>query len=103
MMPDPYPVPPFTTPVNATVHLPGSKSITNRAMMLAALASGETTLTNALFSEDTAIMAEALGQLGFAVQRDEANAVIRVRGEGGIIPADSAELHVGLAGTAARF
>ncbi len=103
MLPDPYPVPPFTMPVNATVRVPGSKSITNRAMLLAALGGGETTLTNALFSEDTAIMAEALRQLGFAVHEDAGRAEIRVRGRGGEIPAASARLFVGLAGTAARF
>ena len=103
MLPDPYPVPPFTEPVNASVRVPGSKSITNRAMLLAALGGGETTLTNALFSEDTAIMAEALRQLGFAVHEDAGRAEIRVRGCGGEIPAASARLFVGLAGTAARF
>jgi 3-phosphoshikimate 1-carboxyvinyltransferase len=103
MMADPYWVPPFTTPVNASVRLPGSKSITNRAMLLAALGGGETTLTGALFSEDTAIMAEALRQLGFAVQENSALAEIRVSGKRGDIPAASAKLFVGLAGTAARF
>ena len=103
MLADPYWVPPFTTPVRATVRLPGSKSITNRAMLLAALSGGETTLTGALFSEDTAIMAEALRKLGFVVHEDAGRAEIRVAGRHGEIPAASAELFVGLAGTAARF
>lgn len=103
MSADPYPIPPFTTPVRATVALPGSKSITNRAMLLAALGGGETTLSGALFSEDTAIMAEALRQLGFAVREDAARHEISLHGRQGEIPAASAKLFVGLAGTAARF
>lgn len=103
MPPDPYPVPPFTSPVHATVRLPGSKSITNRAMLLAALADGTTTLKGALFSEDTAIMADGLRRLGFPVTEDPARAEIRVAGAGGRFPAREAELFVGLAGTAARF
>ena len=102
-MTDPLPIVPFTRPARATVRLPGSKSITNRAMLLAALSGGSTTLQGALFSEDTAIMAEALRRLGFAVTEDEARATIRVDGSGGAIRAASAELFVGLAGTAARF
>jgi 3-phosphoshikimate 1-carboxyvinyltransferase len=103
MLADPYFVPPFTTPVDATVRLPGSKSITNRAMLLAALGGGETTITGALFSEDTAIMADGLRRLGFFVSENAAAAEIRVQGRRGEIPVESAELFVGLAGTAARF
>jgi 3-phosphoshikimate 1-carboxyvinyltransferase len=83
--------------------LPGSKSITNRAMLLAALSGGETRIEGALFSEDTAIMAEALRRLGFAVAEDPAAATIRVRGGDGRIGCESADLFVGNAGTAARF
>lgn len=103
MLADPYAVVPFTVPVNATVHLPGSKSITNRAMLLAALADGTTTITGALFSEDTEIMAECLRRLGFDVREDKARSEIQITGQGGNIPAKSADLFVGLAGTAARF
>src|ERR1700722_19904216 len=58
---------PLTKPVQAEITVPGSKSITNRALILAALAQGETTLRGALWSEDTQVMAECLRQLGFTV------------------------------------
>lgn len=102
-MTDPLPIIPFTTPARATVRLPGSKSITNRALLLAALGDGRTTLHGALFSEDTAIMAEALRRIQFSVAEDPAAASISVDGKAGAIRADSASLFVGLAGTAARF
>ncbi len=100
---DPYPVPPFTAPARSSVRLPGSKSITNRAMMLAALADGATTLERALFSQDTVIMAESLRRLGFSVREDAANEAIHIGAGNGSGRSDSAELFVGLAGTAARF
>ena len=56
-------VKPFTT-CRASITLPGSKSITNRAMMLAALAGGRTLLKDVLFSRDTLIMADCLQKLG---------------------------------------
>jgi 3-phosphoshikimate 1-carboxyvinyltransferase len=77
--------------------------MTNRAMLLSALGDGPVTLTGALFSEDTEIMAEALRRLGFNVDEDEASGRIRVEGRGGAVPATDAELFTGLAGTAARF
>jgi len=100
---DPLPITPFRSPLDASLTLPGSKSITNRALVLAALADGETRLEGALFSRDTRIMLAALTELGFHCESDEANARITVRGRGGAIPAAHAELHVGNAGTAARF
>jgi 3-phosphoshikimate 1-carboxyvinyltransferase len=72
-------------------------------MLLAALCDGAVTLTGALFSEDTLIMAEALRRLGFSVEEDAVSRRIRVEGRGGKIPAEEAELFTGLAGTAARF
>jgi 3-phosphoshikimate 1-carboxyvinyltransferase len=89
--------------VRGEVVLPGSKSITNRALLLAALCDGPVTLMGALFSEDTEIMAEALRQLGFLVREDAEQKTLYVEGRGGKIPAEKATLHVGLAGTAARF
>ncbi|GAB4529511.1 MAG: 3-phosphoshikimate 1-carboxyvinyltransferase [Anaerolineales bacterium] len=83
--------------------LPGSKSITNRALVLAALADGVTTLEGALFSDDTRYMTEALRALGFQVQADPAARRITVHGLGGRIPAQNADLFIGNAGTAARF
>jgi 3-phosphoshikimate 1-carboxyvinyltransferase len=85
------------------VALPGSKSLTNRAMLLAALCDTPVTLTGALTSNDTEIMAEALRRLGFNVEEDEGAHRIRVEGRGGDVLATDADLFVGLAGTAARF
>jgi 3-phosphoshikimate 1-carboxyvinyltransferase len=104
---------PLDKPVRAEITVPGSKSITNRALILAALADGEVTLTGALWSEDTQVMVECLEKLGFEirVENDPAefcNRTITVKGLGGKIPnADTIEkpleLFVGNAGTAARF
>ena len=83
--------------------MPGSKSLTNRALLIAALANGTTRLTNALFSDDSKYFAKALQTLGFDVHLDEANHEMTVTGLGGKIPAKKAELFIGNAGTAARF
>jgi 3-phosphoshikimate 1-carboxyvinyltransferase len=83
--------------------MPGSKSITNRALILSALSKGRTIIRNALFSDDTRIMLEALKLLGFAVQANESESTVEVRGEGGRIPSHGAELDVGNSGTSARF
>ncbi|MBL8077903.1 MAG: 3-phosphoshikimate 1-carboxyvinyltransferase [Anaerolineales bacterium] len=89
--------------LNSTVRVPGSKSLTNRALLIASLANGTTHLTNALFSDDSRYFAQALQTLGFDVQLDEANFSMSVTGLGGEIPAKKAELFIGNAGTAARF
>jgi 3-phosphoshikimate 1-carboxyvinyltransferase len=102
-LPDILAVKPFTRPARGAAAVPGSKSLTNRAMLLSALCDGPVTLTGALLSEDTEIMAEALRCLGFSVEEDEAACLIRVDGRAGAIPATDADLFVGLAGTAARF
>jgi 3-phosphoshikimate 1-carboxyvinyltransferase len=104
---------PLDKAVRAEITVPGSKSITNRALILAALADGEVTLTGALWSEDTQIMVECLQKLGFEirVENDPAefcNRTITVKGLGGKIPnagmaEKPLELFVGNAGTAARF
>jgi 3-phosphoshikimate 1-carboxyvinyltransferase len=94
---------PLERPPSATIEVPGSKSITNRAVLLAALAEGRSELIGALFSDDTRYMAEALRQLGVAVDVDETAARITVDGRGGTWPAQHAELFVGNAGTAMRF
>ena len=85
------------------VSLPGSKSLTNRALLLAALCDGPVTLTRALFSEDTNVMTNALRQLGFEAAVDPPATTMRLAGRGGRIPAPSADIFVGNAGTAARF
>lgn len=102
-MTDLLPIQPLNQALNATVELPGSKSITNRALILAALADGKTTLEGALFSRDTRIMLAALDALGFECSSDESAHRITVVGQGGRISAQKAELHIGNAGTAARF
>lgn len=102
-MTDPLPIVPFQKCLDATLTLPGSKSITNRALILAALASGETQLEGALFSRDTRIMLEALQKLGFQCSHDESASRIQVKGAAGQIPEKSARLDIGNAGTAARF
>lgn len=94
---------PFQTPARGVAQVPGSKSITNRALILAALTDGVTHLTGALFSRDTRILIAALQALGFEVEADEAAGEIRITGLGGRIPNTRAKLHVGNAGTAARF
>ena len=94
---------PIAHPLNATVHVPGSKSLTNRALLIAALANGKTRLTNALFSDDSCYFAKALQSLGFDVELDEQNCEMTLTGLCGKIPATKAELFIGNAGTAARF
>jgi len=94
---------PITHPINTFVQVPGSKSLTNRALLLASLANGMTRLTNALFSEDSLYFAKALQALGFDVQLDEIKHEITVHGLGGLIPETKANLFIGNAGTAARF
>lgn len=94
---------PIRHPLDTSVRVPGSKSLTNRALLIAALADGTTRLTNALFSDDSRYFAGALQTLGFDVQLDEANREMTVVGGGGKIPASHAELFIGNAGTAARF
>ncbi len=94
---------PIPHPLHAAIRVPGSKSLTNRALLIASLAKGSTRLSNALFSDDSRYFAKALQMLGFEVQLDEANHEMSITGLGGIIPADRAELFVGNAGTAARF
>ncbi len=94
---------PITRPLNAVVRVPGSKSLTNRALLIAALTGGKTQITNALFSDDSRYFAKALQTLGFDVQLDEINHTMTVAGLGGKIPETKAELFIGNAGTAARF
>ncbi len=112
-LPDLIEIVPLAKPVQAQITVPGSKSITNRALILAALGKGETILQGALWSEDTQVMVKSLQDLGFAVQvapdPDEVcNRMITVQGMGGKIPKagteeEPLELYVGNAGTAARF
>jgi 3-phosphoshikimate 1-carboxyvinyltransferase len=94
---------PIPHPLSATVRVPGSKSLTNRALLIAALAEGTTTLTNTLFSDDSRYFASALQSLGFDLSLDPKNSRMTVTGLGGRIPVKPAKLFIGNAGTAARF
>ncbi len=96
---------PFLNPSRRplTVRVPGSKSITNRAMLLAILADGPSRLKGALFSDDSRHFLQCVEAMGFPVNTDEAACTIDVTGFGGQIPATETSLYVGSAGTAARF
>ncbi|ACV36180.1 bifunctional 3-phosphoshikimate 1-carboxyvinyltransferase/cytidylate kinase [Accumulibacter sp.] len=84
-----------------TLRLPGSKSISNRVLLLAALASGETELHDLLVADDTARMLDALRALGVGVE-PLGDTVFRVTGVGGVFPVRAADLFLGNAGTAFR-
>jgi 3-phosphoshikimate 1-carboxyvinyltransferase len=89
--------------IRSSIKVPGSKSITNRVLLLAAMASGNSTLSGAGLNDDTRRMVAALRALGFDVQVDEDGSKIVVGGRGGAIPSGGAELYAGGAGTAMRF
>src|SRR6185436_11049118 len=84
-----------------TVKLPGSKSISNRTLLLAALARGETRIRDLLEADDTQVMITALRSLGVGMT-DEGAGGLRVRGAAGAFPVKKAELFLGNAGTAFR-
>ena len=112
-LPDLIEIVPLSAAPEVEITVPGSKSITNRALILAALAEGEVTLVGALWSEDTQVMVEALQKLGYSIEvqpdpGEAANRTIHVAGLGQAIPSggtkeEPLELFVGNAGTAARF
>jgi 3-phosphoshikimate 1-carboxyvinyltransferase len=112
-LPDSILLHPIERPKKTSIGIPGSKSITNRALVLAAISEETTTLKGALWSEDTQVMVECLERLGVDIlilpeASDDANRRIRVRGTGGRIRPggtlqEPLELFVGNAGTAARF
>lgn len=90
-------------PLDATVRPPGSKSLTNRALVCAALARGESMLTGALDSDDTRVMVESLNRLGIVVRAGEAPHTLQVTGCGGVLPRERAELYIENSGTTVRF
>ena len=90
------------------VTVPGSKSITNRALLVGALAEGTTVLRGVLFSDDSKVFMQALRDIGFLVEVNEEEHKVVIEGHGGSIPAVSGahegrRVYVGSAGTAARF
>ena len=90
-----------TEKIIATVECPASKSYTNRALLIAALAKGVSTLRNPLFSDDTKYMRLALEQFGMSVKQE--NCAFIVSGTGGHIQCPRNEISIGLAGTTMRF
>ena len=105
-LPDPLPIEPTAGPIDATIRIPGSKSLTNRALVCAALAEGTTWLTGALVAEDTEAMMSCLRRLGADVDVDlvdECGAMIEVVGTGGNLAEGPLDLEVHLSGTTARF
>jgi 3-phosphoshikimate 1-carboxyvinyltransferase len=100
---DPFPIEPLDGPIDATVRVPGSKSITNRALVCAALAHGTSVLDGALFADDTAAMLGVLEAVGIEADVDEAGKRITVHGGNGRLPQTTAEVDVRQSGTTARF
>ena len=95
-------VQPIRKPIDAVIEVPGSKSYTNRALLVAAMANGVSTLTGALFSDDTHYMSASLRKLGVQINADEKQARFDVRGSGGNIPVSGADLYIGNSGTTSR-
>ena len=93
---------PIRKPLDATIAVPGSKSYTNRALLVAAMAHGVSTLTGALFSDDTRYMSASLRKLGVKIDADEKRARFDIHGNGGDIPVSSADLYIGNSGTTSR-
>jgi 3-phosphoshikimate 1-carboxyvinyltransferase len=93
---------PLAQSPDCTVAVPGSKSYTNRALLVAALAQGRSRLSGALFSDDTDYMFQALGKLGVEIEADAQAAQFEVKGNGGHIPVAGAELYIGNSGTTSR-
>jgi 3-phosphoshikimate 1-carboxyvinyltransferase len=94
---------PLSAPFDVTLTPPGSKSLTNRALVLAAMAAGDCTVSNVLLADDTVVMLDCLRRLGFDLHVDEPTHSVRVAGRGGQIPAAGADLFCGNSGTTIRF
>ncbi|MCB9855400.1 MAG: 3-phosphoshikimate 1-carboxyvinyltransferase [Phycisphaerales bacterium] len=92
-----------STPIDALVRLPGSKSLTNRALLLAALANGESRLDGVLLADDTRLMIDAIRSLGVPIRIDESRRNAVVTGCAGRWPNAEANLFCGNAGTVLRF
>jgi 3-phosphoshikimate 1-carboxyvinyltransferase len=102
-MSDSLEIKPVNGPIYARARPPGSKSITNRALVCAALADGTSTLNGALDSEDTQVMVAALRQLGIEIEARDANQTLIVHGKNGLVPAAKADLFCANSGTTIRF
>jgi 3-phosphoshikimate 1-carboxyvinyltransferase len=102
-MPESITIQPVSRPVVGTVRPPGSKSLTNRALVVAALAAGQSRLTGVLDSEDTRVMVESLQRLGWRLTHRTESSAIELRGGGGCVPVASADLWLENSGTSIRF
>ena len=98
-----YKVKKLDHPIHCTVEVPGSKSITNRALLMAALSQGECTLKGVLFSDDSRHFLLSLIALGYIIEVNEVERYVIIHGHGRDIPKKRATINVGSAGTAARF
>lgn len=98
-----YEVRPVHHPLEATVRIPGSKSLTNRALVAAALADGTTRMANILLADDTRYMIDALRSLGVPIRVDEPECRLEITGIRGSWPNAEASLFCGNAGTVMRF
>src|SRR5579883_1730204 len=96
--PDTLNIEPLRHTPDVVVAVPGSKSITNRALILASLAAGDSTLRGTLDSDDTRVMITALRTLGIEVQTEADGETLHVAGQGGRLPASEAGLFVGNSG-----
>ncbi|MCH8881284.1 MAG: 3-phosphoshikimate 1-carboxyvinyltransferase [Planctomycetes bacterium] len=94
---------PITEPLDAVVRVPGSKSLTNRALLAAALAQGRSILSNALFADDTERLLVGLEALGIALETDRAENRVEITGCGGHLPASDADIDCGESGSMLRF
>jgi 3-phosphoshikimate 1-carboxyvinyltransferase len=102
-MSEPRVVEPLTAPFDVDIEVPGSKSLTNRALVCAALASGPSELTGALFADDTEAMIACLRRLGVTIDVEEDAARMHVEGSAGVLRPGPVELDARLSGTTARF
>ncbi|MGD9721366.1 MAG: 3-phosphoshikimate 1-carboxyvinyltransferase [Pirellulales bacterium] len=102
-MPDSIEIQPLSKPLAAVARPPGSKSLTNRALVCSALAQGTSTLHGALASDDTAVMIDGLRGLGFEIEEQDDGRKLTVAGHGGSVPARFADLYIGNSGTTVRF
>ena len=103
MVSPPRHIVPVTEPLAGSIRPPGSKSLTNRALVLAALARGETRLSGVLNSIDTRVMLDSLSELGFDISESPETSTVRISGGGGSVPAATATLDLHNSGTSIRF
>ena len=100
---DPRPIEPLDGPIDAVIRVPGSKSLTNRALVTAALATGTSRLEGVLFADDTEAMLDSLQRLDIELTIDRVACTVDVVGTGGTLPVGPIALDARLSGTTARF